>query len=34
LERIIAAYARESTEHLKNGGLVATTPIVGELGLI
>ncbi|HXJ61418.1 MAG TPA: DUF1501 domain-containing protein [Verrucomicrobiae bacterium] len=34
LERIIAAYARESTEHLKNGGMVATTPIVGELGLI
>jgi uncharacterized protein (DUF1501 family) len=34
LNRIIPAYANESTEHLLNGGTVATTPIVGELGII
>ena len=34
LNRIIPAYASESTERLQSGGLVSTTPIVGELGLI
>lgn len=34
LNRIIPAYANESVEHLKNGGPVSTTPIIGELGLI
>jgi uncharacterized protein (DUF1501 family) len=34
LNRIIPAYGRESTEHLLNGGMVATTPIIGELGII
>jgi uncharacterized protein (DUF1501 family) len=34
LNRIIPAYAIETTEHLLNGGLVGTTPIVGELGII
>lgn len=34
LNRIIPAYANEATEHLKNGGMVSTTPILGELGLI
>ena len=33
LNRIIPAYALEGTEHLLNGGLVQTTPILGELGL-
>jgi uncharacterized protein (DUF1501 family) len=34
LNRIIPAYASESTERLLNGGMVGTTPIIGELGLI
>jgi uncharacterized protein (DUF1501 family) len=34
LERIIPGYANESTERLRNGGMVATTPIIGELNLI
>lgn len=34
LNRIIPAYANEAAERLLNGGLVATTPIVGELGVI
>lgn len=34
LNRIIPAYANESTEHLLNGGMVATTPIIGELGIV
>src|SRR5678815_4198974 len=35
LNRIIPAYANESTEHLRLGGTVATTtPILGELGLV
>ncbi len=34
LNRIIPAYANESVEHLKRGGLVATTSIIGELGII
>jgi uncharacterized protein (DUF1501 family) len=34
LARIIPAYGSESTEHLLNGGLVSTTPILGELGIV
>ena len=34
LNRIIPAYANESTERLLNGGLVGTTPIIGELGIV
>jgi uncharacterized protein (DUF1501 family) len=34
LNRIIPAYASESTEHLLSGGMVSTTPILGELGLL
>ena len=34
LNRIIPAYGVEGTEHLKDGGTVGTTPIIGELGLI
>jgi uncharacterized protein (DUF1501 family) len=34
LNRIIPAYASETTEHLKNGGTVGTIPIIGELGLV
>lgn len=34
LQRIIPGYASEATEHLKDGGTVSTTPIVGELGLV
>ena len=34
LNRIIPAYASETTEHLKNGGLVGTTPIIGEAGIV
>lgn len=34
LNRIIPAYANESTEHLRLGGSVSTTPIIGELGII
>lgn len=34
LNRIIPAYGNESTEHLLNGGMVSTTPIIGELGLV
>jgi hypothetical protein len=34
LNRIIPAYANEGTEHLLNGGMVQTTPIIGELGII
>lgn len=33
LNRIIPAYANESVEHLLSGGMVSTTPILGELGL-
>ena len=34
LNRIIPAYANESTEHLLNGGTVSGTPIMGELGIV
>ena len=34
LNRIIPAYNNESTEHLRLGGTVSTTPILGELGLV
>jgi uncharacterized protein (UPF0261 family) len=34
LNRIIPAYGAESTEHLKNGGAVGTTPIIGEIGIV
>ena len=34
LNRIIPAYANESVEHLKNGGSVGTTPIIGEAGIV
>ena len=34
LNRIIPAYTNESTEHLLDGGMVGTTPIIGELGII
>jgi len=34
LNRIIPAYTNEAVEHLKNGGSVGTTPILGELGLV
>lgn len=34
LNRIIPAYTNESTEHLLSGGMVGTTPIIGELGII
>jgi uncharacterized protein (DUF1501 family) len=34
LSRIIPAYANESVEHLKSGGVVSATGILGELGLI
>jgi uncharacterized protein (DUF1501 family) len=34
LNRIIPAYANEANEHLLDGGMVATTPIVGEVGVI
>ena len=34
LNRIIPAYANESVEHLKSGGPVGTTPIIGEAGII
>jgi len=34
LDRIIPAYANESVEHLKSGGSVGTTPIIGELGIV
>ena len=34
LNRIIPAYASESTEHLKSGGAVSTTPIIGEVGIV
>jgi len=34
LNRIIPAYANEGAEHLLNGGMVQTTPIIGELGII
>jgi uncharacterized protein (DUF1501 family) len=34
LGKVIPAYNVESTEHLRNGGMVATTPIVGELDFI
>lgn len=33
LNRIIPAYTNEGVEHLLNGGMVATTPIIGEIGL-
>jgi uncharacterized protein (DUF1501 family) len=34
LNRIIPAYANETVEHLKNGGPVGTTPIIGEAGIV
>jgi uncharacterized protein (DUF1501 family) len=34
LNRIIPAYASEATERLMNGGMVGTTPIIGELGIV
>ncbi|MCI0363906.1 MAG: DUF1501 domain-containing protein [Phycisphaerales bacterium] len=34
LDRIIPAYANEPVEHLKNGVSGATTPIIGELGIV
>jgi uncharacterized protein (DUF1501 family) len=34
LNRIIPAYANESVEHLKSGGPVGTTPIIGEAGIV
>ena len=38
LNRIIYAYATESTDHLKDGGTViyklTSTPIIGELGIV
>ncbi len=34
LNRIIPAYNSESTEHLRLGGTISTTPIIGELGLV
>jgi uncharacterized protein (DUF1501 family) len=34
LNRIIPAYASEATEHLKSGGMIGTTPIVGEAGIV
>ena len=34
LSRIIPAYGNESVEHLKSGGMVGTTPIIGELGIV
>jgi uncharacterized protein (DUF1501 family) len=34
LNRIIPGYASEATEHLKSGGPVGTTPIIGEAGII
>jgi len=34
LGRIIPAYANESVEHLQGGGMVGTTPVLGELGLV
>jgi hypothetical protein len=34
LNRIIPAYGNESVEHLKLGGTVGTTPILGELGIV
>ena len=34
LARIISGYASEATEHLKNGGMIGTTPIIGEAGIV
>jgi uncharacterized protein (DUF1501 family) len=34
LNRIIPAYTNEAAEHLLNGGMVGTTPIIGELGVV
>jgi uncharacterized protein (DUF1501 family) len=34
LEHIIPAYSSEAAEHLKMGGTVGSTPIVGELGIV
>ena len=34
LNRIIPAYANEAAEHLLSGGMVGTTPIIGELGIV
>lgn len=34
LNRIIPAYANEASEHLLSGGMVGTTPIIGELGIV
>ena len=34
LNRIIPAYNNEATEHLRLGGAIGSTPILGELGLV
>jgi hypothetical protein len=34
VNRIIPAYGNEGVEHLLNGGLVASTPILGEVGVV
>lgn len=34
LNRIIPGYANESVEHLKSGGPVGSTPIIGEAGIV
>ena len=34
LNRIIPGYASEATEHLKSGGIIGSTPIIGEIGLV
>jgi uncharacterized protein (DUF1501 family) len=34
LNHIIPAYTNESVEHLKTGGMISTTPIIGELGIV
>ena len=34
LNRIIPAYTNETVEHLKSGGPVGTTPIIGEAGIV
>ena len=34
LDRIIPGYASEATERLRTGGMIGTTPIIGELGIV
>lgn len=34
LQQIIPGYASEATEHLKHGGTIGSTPIIGEIGLV